>query len=283
MKTTTKHRLVLLLFTLSLSGLAFASTIEKQVRMSLRYVNMEQVYDELEQSIDVALSELEGQLPRDAYQLLRKGVRKGFDISDLNRDVEGHLIQSYNESNYQRLLSVWDTGFGQIVYDDRRQLNERWMIFDILTLQRSPESRLLDYAGELKENPPSQLRIDLIRELLVSTVDLELNMAVRRELTRAVLLSAAQTSQDPGNSQSSIDRHLEQMHNQWLEESASVIVLSYFYIYRHHSDRELQQVVYFYQQPTMQWFNDVLKKAFILALEKAGRRSAGYIKSRNQT
>jgi hypothetical protein len=283
MRTTKNKHWIIGLLALTIGVSAFAATIEKQVHTALRYMNMEQVYDELEQSIDIALSEMEGQLPRESYLLLRKGIRKGFAIDDLNSDLESHLIQGYHEANYQKLISVWESGFGQIVYDDRRQLNERWMIFDILTLQRSPEARLLNYAEKLKENPPSQQRIDLIRKLLVSTVDLELNMAVRRELTRAVLLSAAQTSQDGANAQSSIERHLEQMHEQWLEESASVIVLSYFYIYRHHSDRELQQVVYFYQQPTMQWFQEQLKKAFSLALEKAGRRSAGYIKSRNQT
>ncbi len=276
------HKALMFTLMLVISLASPAATIEKSVRQALKYIHIEQVYDELEQSLDVAIGELDGQLQSAQYQLLKKGMRKGFDIGVLNQDVEAHLIQTYNEANYQKLLMAWDSGFGQMVYDERNQLKDRWILIDLLTLQRSPRARLLDYAEELEENPPSQQRIDLVRELLVSTVDLELHMASRRELTHSLLLSLAQATGET-NAQQSIDRHLEEMHEQWLEESASVIVLSYFYIYRHHSDRELQQVVYFYQQPMMQWFNQELKQAYILALEKAGRRSAGYIKNKNQT
>lgn len=282
-KKIDRRACVLWFMVMAVSLSASASTIEKQVHNALRYAQIEQVYDELAQSLEIALSEIQGQLSREQHVLMRKGISQGFDLDDINRDVEAHLIQAYNEANYNRLMAIWDSGFGEMVYDDRKQLEDRWLIIDLLTLQRSPQSRLLDYAEELKKNPPTQQRIDLVRELLVSTPDLELTMASRRELARAILLSAAQIGSESVGSLQSIDRHLEEMHAQWLEESASVIVLSYFYIYRHHSDRELQQVVYFYQQPTMQWFNQQLIKAYTLALEKAGRRSAGYIKSRNRT
>ncbi|MCL6270395.1 hypothetical protein M3P05_10735 [Sansalvadorimonas sp. 2012CJ34-2] len=127
-------------------------------------------------------------------------------------------------------------------------------------------NELEDYiGGKLQENPPRTMRVDLAYELAEKTgaVDLTINLITSAALNNARLLVGDENHELPANIEANIRATMADMR----QEYESLVIRQYLYTYRYLSDRQLEEYVSCYDNPSIQALNSAMTIALMEAFK----------------
>ena len=137
--------------------------------------------------------------------------------------------------------------------------------------QPDSAANIMAFAQTLEKAPPTNQRINLITELVRASNAVDSSLTLRTEFFRGFMEATAQLAPpDKRIASDEIDQKISSMRQQLLEPVAQEIILTYFYLYRSLSDKEIENYIAMYQQPEMAHFNKEMNIAMATAFRHAG-------------
>jgi hypothetical protein len=133
-------------------------------------------------------------------------------------------------------------------------------------------AKMMAYAQQLQNNPPSETRIELIADLINASNAVESSLAVRTEFFRGFLEAASQLDPvDKRMSHEQIDQQISMLRDQMEESTAQEVILAFLYTYQSLNDDELKSYIKMYQNEAMAKFTAEVNQAIAHSFRAAGK------------
>lgn len=134
-------------------------------------------------------------------------------------------------------------------------------------------AKMIAYARQLQKTPPTDVRIELIAELINASNAVESSLAVRTEFFRGFMEAASQLDPiEDRMSSEQIDLQIAMLHTQMEESTAQEVILAFLYTYQSLQNKELEQYIKMYQQKPMVAFTANINKAIAHSFRAAGKQ-----------
>jgi hypothetical protein len=257
-----KVMLVTLCLGLLTTQAAQAESKNEQLERLFKTIDLDTQLHQIEAFALNEVSSRKELLTTEAYKKLRDQTTRAFDAQALRKDV----INTFRENFQAQHLESWLAAV------------ERPLIKRIRDLEKIPDNRdsynqLLAYRQQLKKNPASPSRLELVKRLDTATAATDLaidsQLTVSGAFIRLINPSLPDTKQ---LSEKNLQSLLIAMRPQLEPQLRQIARVTYLYTYRSISDPQLDQYVALYESETGQWLTATLNRGIRAALDNAVSR-----------
>ena len=266
---------VVLQFTLCLlllsTGMAAAETHQEMVRRYIELSGIKNMLSSFPEQMDAMaaqarLTSRDPQVEKQVFEVMKES----FNIEHFEEELANYLLQNSDRQLLNKLLSWLESPLAKKVTREETR-----------SAAASEQTNMVRYITDMKELPPTEERIELIRRLEETTRMSDLMTKIFMEIMRGMMESVNLAL--PEMKRESLDRiytEIGKMQPAMKDAFRQQMILSSFYTYRNISSRELTRYIHFYATETgqeeiritgnalgyilKQWFSEVSRNLILL-------------------
>ncbi|MBN2429085.1 MAG: hypothetical protein JXK94_12180 [Deltaproteobacteria bacterium] len=266
---------VILQFTLCLlllsTGIAVAETHQEMVQRYIEISGIKNMLTSFPEQMDAmaAQARLTSRDPEVEKQVFEM-MKESFNIERFEEELATYLLQNTDRQLLHKLLRWLESPLAKKVTRE-----------EVRSSSPSEQTNMVRYIIDMKELPPTEERIELIRRLEETTRMSDLMTKIFMEIMKGMMESVNLAL--PEMKRESLDRiytEIGKMQPAMKDAFRQQIILSSFYTYRNISSRELTRYIHFYATETgqeeiritgnalgyilKQWFSEVSRNLVLL-------------------
>ncbi len=266
---------VILQFTLCLlllsTGIAVAETHQEMVQRYIEISGIKNMLTSFPEQMDAmaAQARLTSRDPEVEKQVFEM-MKESFNIERFEEELATYLLQNTDRQLLHKLLRWLESPLAKKVTRE-----------EVRSSSPSEQTNMIRYIIDMKELPPTEERIELIRRLEETTRMSDLMTKIFMEIMKGMMESVNLAL--PEMKRESLDRiytEIGKMQPAMKDAFRQQIILSSFYTYRNISSRELTRYIHFYATETgqeeiritgnalgyilKQWFSEVSRNLVLL-------------------